>query len=286
MKSYDVKFWAIRPGKARAKRTYEIRWKVGHTPHSRTLGNKSQADNFLSDLRQAAKAGEAFDTDSGLPDSMTTTARQERSWLQFCLAYIDMKWPSAAPKTRDSLTDALATIIPAVVNEPIPDGLEPSTIRHALRHFALAPDSRDRDRPPSVAAALRWLEKTSLPVSEIGKPQYARAILGALSVQQNGRAAGATTIARKRSVFANVLRYAVELEELTANPLDRLSWKPPKVSETVDRRTICSPRPPGSSIWPGGCRVSCGSPSSRRSARRFCKSWSCSGLAGTLHTRS
>jgi hypothetical protein len=41
MKSYEVKFWAIRPGKATRKRTYEVRWKVGHSPHSRTLGNKN-----------------------------------------------------------------------------------------------------------------------------------------------------------------------------------------------------------------------------------------------------
>jgi hypothetical protein len=54
--------------------------------------------------------------------------------------------------------------------------------------------------------------------------------------------AGATTIARKRLVFANVLRYAVELKELPADPLARLSWKPPKVSETVDRRVVVNPR--------------------------------------------
>ena len=44
MKSYDVKFWAIHPGKAKIKRTYEIRWKVGHVSRSRTLGNKAQAE--------------------------------------------------------------------------------------------------------------------------------------------------------------------------------------------------------------------------------------------------
>jgi len=43
-------------------------------------------------------------------------------------------------------------------------------------------------------------------------------------------------------VFANVLRYAVELEELTSNPLDRLNWKPPKVSDVVDRRVVVNPR--------------------------------------------
>ena len=91
MKSYDVKFWAIRPGKATTKRTYEIRWKVAHVPHSRTLGNRAQADNFLSELRQAARAGEAFDTDTGLPHSMTTTTRPERSWLHSA-------WPTWVPQ--------------------------------------------------------------------------------------------------------------------------------------------------------------------------------------------
>ena len=38
------------------------------------------------------------------------------------------------------------------------------------------------------------------------------------------------------------IRYAVELEELPSNPLDRLSWKPPKVSEVVDRRVVVNPR--------------------------------------------
>jgi hypothetical protein len=68
MKSYDVKFWAIRPSKAKTKRTYEIRWKIGRVSHSCTLGNKAQAENFLSDLRHAARIGEAFDVVSGLPE--------------------------------------------------------------------------------------------------------------------------------------------------------------------------------------------------------------------------
>lgn len=242
MKSYDVKFWAVRPGKAKKKRTYEVRWKVGHEEQSRTLGNRAQAENFLSELRQAARAGEAFDTESGLPESMTKADEQVRSWLEFCLAYIDMKWPSAAPKTRDSMTDALATIIPAVVNEEPPQDLGPAALYRALRHFALAPDSRKLTRPPDVVSALAWLEKTSLPMSEVGKAQTARAALNAISVRLDGRAAGATTIARKRSVFANVLEYAIELEELTANPLDRLSWKPPKVAAFVDRRVVVNPR--------------------------------------------
>jgi hypothetical protein len=241
MKSYEVRFWAIRPGKATRKRTYEVRWKVGHSPQSRTLGNKAQAENFLSELRQAARKGEPFDTETGLPDSMLKTSHA-RSWYTFCLAYVDMKWPPAAPKSRDSMTDALAAIIPAVVSEDRPDWLDPPLLRRALRHYALAPGSREQDRPPEVAAALRWLEKTSLPVSEVGQPRHARAVLDAISVRLDGTAAGASTIARKRSVFANALKYAVELGELPSTPLDRLSWKPPKVSEVIDRRVVVNPR--------------------------------------------
>ena len=202
-----------------------------------------QPKNARPGLRPGCCKGKAHRREYlGLPDSMITATSSGRSWLEFCLSYVDMKWPGAAPKTRDALIDALATIIPVVVGEEALDGMDRGTLRGALRHFALAPASRELDRPPAAAAALRWLGKASLPVSEVGKPQHARAVLDAISVTQDGRAASATTIARKRSVFANVIRYAVELEELPSNPLDRLSWKPPKVSEVVDRRVVVNPR--------------------------------------------
>jgi hypothetical protein len=84
MKSYDVKFWAIRPGKAKSKHAYEVRWKVGPVPHSRSLSNRAQADNFLSELRPAGRKGEPFDTDTGLPDSIAAPEGRERSWMAFC----------------------------------------------------------------------------------------------------------------------------------------------------------------------------------------------------------
>ena len=144
--------------------------------------------------------------------------------------------------TRDGLTDALASIIPAVVGEELPDWLAAAMLRSALRHFALAPASRALDRPLAVAAALRWLEKNSLPVREVGKPTYARAVLDAISQRQDGRAAGATTIAAngRSSLTSSGMRWSWKSCPLT--PLDRLSWKPPKASETVDRRVVVNPR--------------------------------------------
>jgi hypothetical protein len=68
------------------------------------------------------------------------------------------------------------------------------------------------------------------------------AALDALTLRLDGTAAAATTIRRKRSVPGNVLGYASELEELSANPLDRVKWKPPKVAEVVDHRVVGNPR--------------------------------------------
>ncbi|MGP3963907.1 hypothetical protein ACTWPT_48880 [Nonomuraea sp. 3N208] len=34
----------------------------------------------------------------------------------------------------------------------------------------------------------------------------------------------------------------MELEELSANPLHKIKWKPPKTTETVDPRVVVNPR--------------------------------------------
>ena len=84
-------------------------------------------------------------------------------------------------------------------------------VKRALRQYALVPSSRALPRPAEVAAALGWLERASLPLSELEKPRNVRLALDALTLRLDGTAAAATTIRRKRSVFHNVLGYAAEL---------------------------------------------------------------------------
>ncbi|MEU6413810.1 hypothetical protein [Microbispora sp. NPDC046933] len=64
--SYDVRFSDTRRNKSSKKPSYEVRWKVGGREKSESFGTKALADNWLSDLRQAAKRGEAFDWASGI----------------------------------------------------------------------------------------------------------------------------------------------------------------------------------------------------------------------------
>src|SRR5260370_10622590 len=104
---------------------------------------------------------------------------------------------------------------------------------------------RHQSRRPVVSRAARPRERATKAERGAGSAAAvprSGAALDAISVQQNGKAASATTIARKRSVFANVIRYALEKEEMRSNPLDRMSWKPPQVSEVVDRRVVVNPR--------------------------------------------
>ncbi|GAA0970291.1 tyrosine-type recombinase/integrase [Acrocarpospora macrocephala] len=240
--SYDVKFWEIRRNQSSKTPSYVVRWKVGGRQKSKTLRTKALAESFLSDLRQAAKQGEAFDLDTGLPVSMIKV-KNATTWYGFALAYVDMKWPHAAAKTRDSLTDALATVTPALVSENAPYKPDPHVLREALRQYALPPASRRLDPPSAIRSALTWLERHSLPVTDLAKVRNVRLGLDAITLRLDGEAAAATTISRKRSVFYNALQYAVDLEELTSNPIDKVkAWRPPKVREVVDRRIVVNPR--------------------------------------------
>ncbi|ADG86814.1 tyrosine-type recombinase/integrase [Thermobispora bispora] len=239
--STDVKFWGIRRNKSSKTPSYEVRWTVAGRQRSRSRRTKALAEHFLSELRQAAKRGEPFDVETGLPVSMVKV-KQAVTWFSFVVAYVDMKWPHAAAKTRDSLTDALATVTPALVDEDAPGKPDLALLRKALRQYVLPPVARHLPRPADVAAAVAWLERHSLPLAELGKVRNVRLGLDALTLRLDGTPAAPTTIARKRAVFYNVLQYAVDLEELPSNPLDKVkAWRPPKVREVVDRRVVVNP---------------------------------------------
>ena len=175
-----VRFWDVRRNRSSRSASYEVRWVVGGRQFSRTRATKALAESFLSELRQAAKRGEAFDTDEGLPVSMRR-AKHATSWFEFVLAYVDVKWPRAAATTRNSMTDALATVTAALVDDR-PGQPDVLLVRRALRQYALVPSSRALPRPAEVAAALGWLERASLPLSDLEKPRNVR-----LALDANGR---------------------------------------------------------------------------------------------------
>ena len=243
MKSREVRIRKIQVNAlANRKKSYTVRWVVAGQPRSRTFSARALADHFRSDLMQAANRGEAFDVESGLPESMIVEQSAE-SWLEFVRRYVDMKWPGAAAKSRESMTDALATVTPVLVRE-LPGRPSMLVLRRALREYEFPPACRQLPRPPEVAAALRWLAKASLPLPDLAKAAVVRPALDALQLRLDGRPASAATVRRKRAVFYNVLQYAVELELLAFNPIDRLRVNSTrrKVTREVDRRVVVNVR--------------------------------------------
>lgn len=240
--TYDVKFWTVYRNKSSKTPSYVARWRVGGHRKTKTFRTKALAENFLSDLRQAAKRGEAFDTETCLPESMTK-AKNAATWFAFVQAYVLAKWPHLAAKSRDSTTDALATVTPALTkNEPgRPDA---ETLRKVLRKYALLPEDRRIELDAEMRAALRWLERSSLPVRALAEAPMVHAALDALSLKMDGKRAATTTYRRKRAVLYNIIEYAVELDELDDNPLDRIKSKrrSVKIAEAIDRRCVVNPR--------------------------------------------
>ena len=238
----DVKFWEVRRNRSSSKPSYEVRWVVGGRERSRSRRTKALADSLLSDLRQAAKRGESFDLATGLPQSMLQAANG-MTWYSYVLGYVDKRWPGAAANTRKSMLEALGTVTAALV-EDRPYRPEFPDLYRVLVRYALAPGSRDEDRPADDAKILRWIESASVPLTALEDEDLVELALTAISLRLDGKAAAATVARRKRAVFYNVLDMAAtgKRRVLARNPLDTMRRKPPEVAEKVDRRVVVNPR--------------------------------------------
>jgi hypothetical protein len=66
--TYDVQIWGIRKRPNRVA-AYQLRWRVGPRPFSKSYKIKAQADGRRSELLAALRNREQFDTETGLPAS-------------------------------------------------------------------------------------------------------------------------------------------------------------------------------------------------------------------------
>lgn len=112
MKTYDVRFWNVSVKKGR-KRPYVLRWVVGGHIHTRPFTTRELADSFKAELIQAARRGEGFDTETGLPESMTRAASAV-TWFQHAIDYVDDRWDKVSGKQRISIAETLTAVTVAL----------------------------------------------------------------------------------------------------------------------------------------------------------------------------
>lgn len=173
--SYDVKIWNLERRVGKTRTTYRVVWFVASTRFPRTFQNRALADSFRSDLVAAARRGEAFDREQGLPVSMLRN-EAEMPWFDFACQYVDMKWPRAAGKSRAGNADALASVTPAMLktNRGAPDA---KVLRRALTGWAFNTKQRNNAKPREVEQALRWLRANTLPVSRLNDVAMLRVVI-------------------------------------------------------------------------------------------------------------
>ncbi|MEU7868031.1 integrase [Dactylosporangium sp. NPDC049140] len=247
MSTYDLRVWAIEEhrGKDRKthkpKSTFRVRWVVAGKRFGDVFATRPLAESFRSKLLIAQREGVAFDESCGLPEPMARELRT-KSWYQHIVEYVDMKWPHASPNHRKGIAETLTDVTPVLLtNDRGSPGEE--TLRAALYRYVCNVGAREAGEPPQeLAAAVEWLAQNTVDLAALKDAALVRKVLDTMAIRRtDGKPAAAKTIARKRAVFSNALRYAVELGRLEVHPMSVVSWSPPKMSEGVDRAVVVNP---------------------------------------------
>lgn len=111
--TYDVRIWKTEVWKGARGTTYWVRWGVAGKPWKKPFKSAALAESFRSELISAARRGEAFDVEDGLPVSMQR-ANQEVRWYEFACKWVDLKWPKVAATTRRTHAEALTAVTTAM----------------------------------------------------------------------------------------------------------------------------------------------------------------------------
>jgi integrase len=235
--TFDVRIWETLKYEGASITSYTVRWVVAGRKRRRPCRTAAHAETFRSQLIAAARQGEPFDIDSGLPLSLIRREVPTTSWYQFACSYVDMKWPAASPKHRKSIAEALVTATPVMLDTKL-HPVTAKAVRSALLNWGFTARRDSPDQPAEVTEHLNWVARHSRPVVELARPEVARRALEALATKLDGARASGRTTTVKRANLSGALGYAVEIGLLDSNPLKAIKWKSPKSTTGVDRRVV------------------------------------------------
>lgn len=101
-----------------------------------------------------------------------------RSWYDFALEYMDVRWRQTAAKTRCEDNDGLCALTLAMIRGRM---LRPDEelLRRALRLRAfVVPRPADREVPGDERMALRWVARATRPVDDLLDPEVMKGSSG------------------------------------------------------------------------------------------------------------
>lgn len=239
--STDVRVWKVNKVKSK-KAPYQLRWTVAGKVKTASFTTDALAQSRRSELWQAMRRGESFDTDTGLPESELRAAaakentRPDPKWWDFCPEYMAARWRSTAAKTREGIADSLATTALAMMG----DGAHAPTleeVRYAMRWRAV-PAHMDEEPPPQLQAACTWLALHSLPLSSLLDPKVLRDVQYRLSFKLDDKPAAGETYKRRRRGLNTAMEYAIDAGYLGSNPLANIRRSGSRTGDAVDPRVL------------------------------------------------
>ncbi|MET8558724.1 tyrosine-type recombinase/integrase [Streptomyces sp. NPDC004959] len=249
--SLNVRLWNV--GKIdRKTRPYRLRWIVGGRVHTATFATVGLADSRRSELWQAMRRGEAFEIETGLPESEVRAAAEKAAreaaeaeaaavldWFAFCRAYVARRWRGSAAKTREGIADGLATATLGMLRpgEQAPDA---ETLRLAFR-WAVVPAHKDAEPPEELSEAYRWLLTGTRPLADLADTAVVEDVLHHLAHRLDGKPAAGDTHKRRRRAVNTAFEYAVLAGELPENPFSRSRGKRVGSQDVVDPRVLVNP---------------------------------------------
>jgi hypothetical protein len=120
------------------------------------------------------------------------------TWYQHACAFTDARWPKVAAKGRISLVEGLMAVTPVLVT-----GIRgaPELLRQAMRKWAFNPSRRGASMPPDIEAPLRWLARSSVPMSALQEASLVGKALDACGCKLDGSAAAPEYYRRRRRTF-------------------------------------------------------------------------------------
>ncbi|GLU46317.1 site-specific integrase [Nocardiopsis ansamitocini] len=251
--TYDVRIWKkIEVYRGKRKTTHTVRWRVGSQEFREPHSTAAMADSFRSSLVAATNRGEAFGVTTGRPASWARAEEEAVSWFSFVRGYIDAHWSGVSAGHRLDRAKYLAKASMAMLDERAPGRPGDQVLRAALRNWWLNKTHRERESPAEVEAALEWLERHTLPVKRLEDPVVARRVLTLATSkfdESGGGSLGAKAATKSKRILSHCLDFAVERGHLAANPVSyhrnpagAIKWKPPKVNNQVDKRSVPNPR--------------------------------------------
>ncbi|MFI7118263.1 tyrosine-type recombinase/integrase [Amycolatopsis sp. NPDC049868] len=242
--THQVRLWEVttRPpdsktGKKR-RRPYGVRWITAGREHSQWFTTKALAKAELSKLQQAMNRGEAFDIETGLPESMY---RKERSptLLRVAREYLNHVWPDLSPNSRGRLVDGLAVAVQGFLTEE-PDA-EPAVIRRLLTTFALPPDGATVEPTPEGLELAAWLADHSRQVVELADQDGVTEVGRALRTNLDGKRAANSTVDTRKGALVQALGFAVDKTYLGENPFSGLNLVKFRDVQAVDPGVVVNP---------------------------------------------